>query len=158
MYEHPMYISHIRVYGYGTILFNQPKKKKKEIISWLFIELIGLHVNADKTKFMCFNQRGDISTLNSSSLKLVDKFTYQGTSVLSTEKDINTRLTKVWTALDRQSVIWKSKLTHKIKYSFFFSSSGCVDTARWMHFMNANLMFGEKAGRQLHKNTASNIE
>ena len=25
---------------------------------------MGLHVNADKTEHMCFNQRGDISTLN----------------------------------------------------------------------------------------------
>ena len=25
---------------------------------------IGLHVNAEKTECMCFNQRGDISTLN----------------------------------------------------------------------------------------------
>ena len=37
---------------------------------------IGLHVNAHKTEYMCFNQTGDISTQNSSSLKLVDKFTY----------------------------------------------------------------------------------
>ena len=37
---------------------------------------IGLHVNAHKTEYMCFNQRGDISTLNGSSLKLVGKFTY----------------------------------------------------------------------------------
>ena len=36
---------------------------------------IGLHINADKTEYMCFNQRGDISTLNVRSLKLVDKFT-----------------------------------------------------------------------------------
>ena len=36
---------------------------------------IGLHVNADKTQYMCFNQRGDISSLNGSSLKLVDKIT-----------------------------------------------------------------------------------
>ena len=36
---------------------------------------IGLHVNANKTEYMSFNQRGDISTLNGSSLKLVDKFT-----------------------------------------------------------------------------------
>ena len=35
---------------------------------------IGLLVNVDKTEYMCFNQKGDISTL-SSSLKLVDKFT-----------------------------------------------------------------------------------
>ena len=57
---------------------------------------------------MCFNQRGDISTLNGSSLKLVDKFTYLGSSVSSTETDINTRLAKTWTAIDRLSVIWKS--------------------------------------------------
>ena len=38
---------------------------------------IGLHVNADKTEYMCFNQRSDISTLKSGPLKLVDKFTYQ---------------------------------------------------------------------------------
>ena len=37
---------------------------------------IGLHVNAHKTKYMCFNQRGNIPKLRSSSLKLVDKFTY----------------------------------------------------------------------------------
>ena len=36
---------------------------------------IGLHVNAHKTEYMCFNQIGDISPLNGSSLKLVDKFT-----------------------------------------------------------------------------------
>ena len=36
---------------------------------------IGLHVNAHKTEYMCFNQRGDISTLNGSSVELVDKFT-----------------------------------------------------------------------------------
>ena len=39
---------------------------------------ISLHVNAHKTKYMGFNQTGNISTLNSSSLKLVDKFTYLG--------------------------------------------------------------------------------
>ena len=41
---------------------------------------------------MCFNQTGNISTINSSTLKLVDKFTYVGSSVSSTETDINTRL------------------------------------------------------------------
>ena len=51
---------------------------------------LGLHVNEDKTEYMCFNQRGFISTLNGSSLKLVDKFTYLGSSISSTENDINT--------------------------------------------------------------------
>ena len=51
---------------------------------------IGLYVNADKTEYMCFNQIGDLSTLNDISLKLVDKFTYIGSSVSSTEIEINT--------------------------------------------------------------------
>ena len=42
-----------------------------------------------------------------------------GSSVSSTEKDIDTRLTKAWTAIDRLAVIWKSDLTDKMKRSFF---------------------------------------
>ena len=80
---------------------------------------IGLYINAHKTEYMCFNQTGDISILGGSSLKLVDKFTYQGSSVSSTEKDIDTRLTKAWAAINKLSVIWKSDLTDKMKRSFF---------------------------------------
>ena len=65
------------------------------------------------------NQTGDISTLEGTPLKLVDKFTYLGSSVESTEKDIETRLTKAWTAINRLSTIWKSDLTDKMKRSFF---------------------------------------
>ena len=80
---------------------------------------IGLHVNAHKTEYMCFNQTGDISTLNGCALKLVDKFTYLGSSVSSTETDNDIRLAKGWTAIDRLSVVWKSDLTDKMKRSFF---------------------------------------
>ena len=72
-----------------------------------------------KNEYMCFNQTGDISTLDGTSLKLVDKFTYLGSSVSSTEKDIDTRLTKAWTAIDKLAIIWKSDLTDKMKRSFF---------------------------------------
>ena len=65
---------------------------------------IALHVKEHKTEYMCYNQTGDISTLDGTSLKLVDKFTYLGCSVSSTEKDIDTRLTKAWTAIDRLSI------------------------------------------------------
>ena len=37
----------------------------------------------------------------------------------SIEKDIDTRLTKAWTANDKLSIIWKSDLTDKMKRSFF---------------------------------------
>ena len=80
---------------------------------------IGHDFNAQKTEYMCFIHWGDISTLNGSSLKLVDKFNYLGSSVSSTETDINTRPTKTWTAIDRLSVLWKSDLTDKMKHSFF---------------------------------------
>ena len=80
---------------------------------------IDLHVNAHMTEYMCFNQTGEISTLSGSSLKLVDKFIYQGSSVSSTETDINTLLGKAWTTINRLLVIWKSDLINKIKRSFF---------------------------------------
>ena len=40
-------------------------------------------------------------------------------SVASSEKDIETRLAKAWTAINRLSIIWKSDLTNKMKRSFF---------------------------------------
>ena len=70
-------------------------------------------------KYMCYNQTGNISTVDGTSLKLIDKFTYLGSSASSTEKDIEKRLTKAWTAIYRLSNIWKSDLTDKMKRSFF---------------------------------------
>ena len=70
---------------------------------------IGLHVSAHKTEYMCFNQTGDIYTLNGSSLKLVDKFTYLESSVSSTEIDIDMQLAKAWTTIDRLSVLLEVK-------------------------------------------------
>ena len=81
-------------------------------ISFIFVSLSKLHVAQ-------INQTEDISTLEGTPLKLVDKFTYLGSSVESTEKDIETRLTKAWTAINRLSIIWKSDLTDKMKRSFF---------------------------------------
>ena len=53
-------------------------------------------------------------------------------SVSSTEKDIDTRLTKAWTAIDRLSIIWKSDLTDKMKRSFFQRSCRyCYGCTTW---------------------------
>ena len=71
---------------------------------------------------MCFNHTGDISTLTGSSLKLVDKSTYLGSSVSSNETDIDTRLTKAWTATNRLSVLWKSDLADKMKRISFHAA------------------------------------
>ena len=98
---------------------------------------IGYHLNAHKTEYMCNNQRGDISTKDGTSLKLVDKFTYLGSSVSTTEKDIDTRLTNAWTVINRLSIIWKPDLTDKMKRSFI-QGSGRIDTIIWMNYLDAN--------------------
>ena len=73
---------------------NSPAQAKSLLHSLEWAAGISLHVNVDKTENMCFNQRGDIFTLKNGPLKLVDKFTYLGSSVSSTENDINTQLAK----------------------------------------------------------------
>ena len=40
----------------------------------------------------------------------------------------------------------------------FLLGSSRVDTAVWMHHLDANKKAGKEARRQLHKNVASNIE
>ena len=40
----------------------------------------------------------------------------------------------------------------------FLPGSGRIDTAVWMHFLDANKTAGEEARRQLHKNIAINTE
>ena len=89
-----------------TILANTPNQAETLLHSLEQAATgIGLHVNTRKTEYVCFNQTGNISTLDGTSLKLVDKFTYLGSSVSSTEKDIDMRLTKAWTAIDKLSII-----------------------------------------------------
>ena len=110
----------IYIYIYIAILANTPNQAETLLHSLERAAIgIGLHVNAHKTEYICYNQTGDISTLDGTPLKLVDKFTYLGNSISSTEKDINTRLTKAWTAINRLSIIRKSDLTDKMKCSFF---------------------------------------
>ena len=40
----------------------------------------------------------------------------------------------------------------------FLPCSGHIDTAIWLHYMDANKTAGEEARRQLHKNAACNLE
>ena len=68
---------------------------EKSILNLLFNPFLKNYGLVD----MCFNQRSDISVLKGRPLKLVDKFIYLVSSVLSTETDINTRLAKAWTAV-----------------------------------------------------------
>ena len=115
----------IQQYCNVWFFLNLPSELERTInILYIYIYIyiaagIGPYVNAHKTLYMWYNRTGDISTLDGTPLKLVDKFTYLGSSVASAEKDIDTRLTKAWTAINRLSIIWKSDLTDKMKRSFF---------------------------------------
>ena len=122
-----------------------------------YIVYYKMHIWLNKLMLLEFGFLFLFSTLDGTSLKQVDKFTYLGSSVSSNEKDIDTRLTKTWTAIDKLSIIWKSDLTDKMKPSFFQAVVvsillyGCTT---W----TLNKTAGEKARRQLHKNAPSNIE
>ena len=101
---------------YAALLANTPTQA--EYLLQQAPDGISPHVNADKTEYMCFNQKGDMSTLNGGTLKLVDKFIYLKSSISSTENDINMQLAKAWTAINRLSIIWKSDLSNEIKCNF----------------------------------------
>ena len=88
------------------------------------------------------------------NLSETDKLTYLGSSVSSIEKRHRHTANEAWTAIDKLSVIWKSDLTDKMKRSFF----QVVDTAVWMHQLDANKTARKEARRQLHKDVAGNIE
>ena len=57
--------------------------------------------------------------MHSEKNKSVEKFTYLGSNISSTESDVNTRIGKAWLATNRLSVIWKSDLPDKLKRRFF---------------------------------------
>ena len=65
-----------------------------------------------------YSTQGHLHTRRNLSETRRQKFSYLGSSVSSTEKDIDTRLTKAWTAIDWLSIIGKSDLTDKMKRSF----------------------------------------
>ena len=111
---------------------------------------IVLHFNPHKTEYMCYNHTGDVSTLDGTSLKLVDKFTYLGSSVSSNRKGHQHAANKGMDSYDRLSIIWKSDLPDKMKRSFFQAAVVSI------------LLYGcttwTLTKRQLYKNAASNIE
>ena len=80
---------------------------------------IGLHVNATKTEFICYNQQGEINTVSGEPLKSVNSFNYLGSNISSSAKDVEIRIAKAWIALDSLKAIWKSTLTNDMKRSFF---------------------------------------
>ena len=80
---------------------------------------ISLYVNAKKTEYVCYKQNGEIKDLKGTTLKEVEHFTYLGSNISSTEKDVMIRIAKAWSALNRLRTIWKSSLPDNTKQNFF---------------------------------------
>ena len=80
---------------------------------------IDLYMNANKTEYMCFKQKGTIFPLRVKLLELVDLFPYLGCNISSTESDVNICLHKAWNAIGRLSIILKPYLFDKISQYFF---------------------------------------
>ena len=112
------------------------------------------HDDDDDDIYIC---RCRLLTLNGSSLKLIDKFIYIGSSVSSTETDINTRQANAWTANDNLSVIWTSDLTDKIKRSFFKAAVILILLYGFTTWTLTKRM-EKKSWQKLRKNAASNTE
>ena len=72
-------------------------------------------MNSNKTKFMCFNQDGAISSLNTKPLKLVDQVNYLGSNISSTESNVKVCIGKIGSAIDRLKTVFKSYLSDKVK-------------------------------------------
>ena len=52
----------------------------------------------------------------------MDQFIYLGSNISSTESDVNIRIGKAWTFIDRLTIIWKSDLFDKINQEFLPTS------------------------------------
>ena len=83
----------------GTVLLHKLEETASEI---------GLYVNAKKTEFICLNQQhsGSIKSLNNNNIFAVEEFTYLGSNISSTIRDVQTRIGKAWGALNNLDVIW----------------------------------------------------
>ena len=85
---------------------------------------IGLNINTAKTEYMTLNidntdNTNKIKSLNGNEINKVNDFKYLGSYISSTEKDLDIRLAKSWSALNAMNKIWKSNLKDKLKRNLF---------------------------------------
>ena len=81
-------------------------------------QLVGLVMNVDKTKFMCYEQDNQIQTLKSlegKNLECVTDFEYHGSWISTTSRDIISCKAKTWSGLHKLDNILKSNLPRGAK-------------------------------------------
>ena len=110
-----------------------------------------------KTIYKCFNQLGDIPTLNGGSLKLENKFLYLGRIVLFNWKWHHYTPSE---GMDCYQLVIDQMEVRPIQSNKtqFLPSSSYVNSVVKMHHIDADKTQREKARRELHKNTTTYIE
>ena len=86
-------------------------------------QTIGLFLNASKTKVMHLNPTANniIRSLNGDEIEKVDDFLYLG-GYTNTTRDIKSRITKAWGALNSLTRIWCSRIKTSTKIRIFKST------------------------------------
>ena len=98
-----------------------------------------------------------ISTLNDKPMKFVDQFTYLGSNISSTERDVNVCIRKAFTVIDKLSILWKSDLSSETKCEFIQALAvlvllyGCT---MWTLIKCS----GKNLDREIHKDAACCFE
>ena len=64
---------------------------------------------------MTFGEDGDLKTIENANIKKVLNFLYLGAWTGSSLSDIKVRKAKVWSALNKMHVIWKSSMNRNLK-------------------------------------------
>ena len=87
------------------ILLTNPLTQDESLLQnleWTVGE-IDFYVNENKTDYMCFKQKGAISTLRDKTLELLDLFTCLGSNISSTESNFRTYQVKRLGAINKVS-------------------------------------------------------
>ena len=98
---------------------------------WIKSIRLKITKNGDKTESKCFNKDGSTLSFSGKLLKLVDQFIYLGSTIPSTESNIDSHIHKAWIAIDRLLTIWKFELSYKIRR--ILPSWNRVSTTVWLY-------------------------
>ena len=82
---------------------------------------IGLNINNANTEYMTLNldNKDKIKSLSGNEINKANDFKYLGSYISTTEKDLDIRLAKSWSALNSMNNKRKSNLKDKLKRIFF---------------------------------------
>ena len=85
---------------------------------------VGLHLNADKTEVMIYNQTTTdiLKSKSNEIIKKVEEFKYLGAWMSASDKDIKIRKAQAWSVCHKLQKIWKSTLNKSLKIRIFLAT------------------------------------